>query len=33
MIARVARFEGVNVQEAERTMGQAEPIVLADSRT
>jgi hypothetical protein len=27
MVARVARFEGVNVAEAERTMDQAEAIV------
>ena len=27
MIARVASFEGVNVQEAERTMDQAESII------
>jgi hypothetical protein len=27
MVARVAAFEGINVQEAERTMGEAESIV------
>jgi hypothetical protein len=27
MIARVASFEGVNVQEAERTMGEAEAVI------
>jgi hypothetical protein len=27
MVARVASFEGVNVQEAERTMAQAESII------
>jgi hypothetical protein len=27
MVARVASFEGVNVQEAEKTMDQAEPII------
>ena len=29
MVARVATFEGVNVQEAERTMPEAEPVVRA----
>jgi hypothetical protein len=27
MVARVARFEGVNVQEAQRTMGEAESVI------
>ena len=29
MVARVATFEGVNVQEAERTIGEVEPVVRA----